>query len=121
MCGYHAANAVVKELAGKNGIEGYIKWWQQSFEFLNPEIHRISQGYAINPYYQDEEIDYLFGLVAGEVLEGSINQYKIPRLLWNAIFQHKEQIEREKPELSRKIEEIHQMTLQEAFTVDQKE
>lgn len=121
MCGFHAANAVVKELAGDNGIEDYIKWWQQSFEFLNPEIHRISQGYAINPYYDDEEIDYLFGLVAGEVLEGSINQYKIPRLLWNAIFQHKVQIERERPELSRKIEDIHQMTLQEAFTVDRKE
>ena len=121
MCGYHAANAVVKELAGDSGIEDYIKWWQQSFEFLNPEIHRISQGYAINPYYEDEEIDYLFGLVAGEVLEGSINQYKVPRLLWDAIFQHKEQIARDRPELSRKIEEIHQMTLQEAFTVDQKE
>jgi len=121
MCGYHAANAVAKELAGGNGIEDYIKWWRQSFEFLNPEIHRISQGYAINPYYQDEEIDYLFGLVAGEVLEGSINQYKVPRLLWNAIFQHKEQIERERPGLRRKIDEIHQMTLQEAFTVDQKE
>ena len=37
MCGYHAANAVVKELEGNNGIEDYIKWWQQSFEFFNPE------------------------------------------------------------------------------------
>ena len=121
MCGYHAANAVVKELEGSNGIEEYIRWWQQSFEFLNPEIHRISQGYAINPYYEDEEIDYLFGLVAGEVLEGSVNQYKVPRLLWNAIFQHKERIQRERPELSSKIEDIHQMTLQEAFTIDPKE
>ena len=121
MCGYHAANGVVKELEGNNGIEEYIGWWQQSFEFLNPEIHRISQGYAINPYYEDEEIDYLFGLVAGEVLEGSVNQYKVPRLLWDAIFQHKERIQRERPELSSKIEEIHQMTLQEAFTIEHEE
>ena len=121
MCGYHAANAMVKELEGSNGIEDYIKWWQQSFEFLNPEIHRISQGYAINPYYEDEEIDYLFGLVASEVLEGSINQYKVPRLLWDAIFQHKERIQRERPELRRKIEEIHRMSLQEAFTIEHEE
>ena len=80
------SNAVVKELEGNNGVEDYIKWWKGSFEFLNPEIQRISQGYAINPYYEDEEIDYLFSLVEGEVFEGSINQYKVPRLLWNAIF-----------------------------------
>ena len=119
MCGYHAGHAMQKEIEGENGTKDYIDWWQQSFEFLNPEIHRISQGYAINPYYEDEEIDYLFSLVEGETLEGSINQYKIPKKLWDAIFQHKERIQKEKPQISQKIEGIHKMTLQEAFTIEQ--
>ncbi len=119
MCGYHAGHAVRKEIDGQKGFEEYIKWWQCSFEFLNPEIHRVAQGYAINPYYEDEEIDYLISLVEGEILEGSINQYKVPRMLWDAIFRHKEQIQKERPELSQKIESVHKITLQDAFTVDQ--
>ena len=118
MCGYRAAGAISKELDGKNGIDEYIDWWQKSFEFLNPEIHRIAQGYAINPYYEDEEIDYLFSLLEGEAHQGTMNQYKIPKLLWDAIFRHKERILKERPELISKIEGIHNLTLQEAFTRD---
>ncbi|KPJ57997.1 MAG: hypothetical protein AMJ42_04125 [Deltaproteobacteria bacterium DG_8] len=119
MCGYHAGHAILKEIEGKDGITEYIDWWQKSFEFNNPDIQRIAQGYAINPYYEDEEIDYLFSLVEGESFEGTINQYKIPKMLWDAIFRHKERIQRERPELSQKIEGIHSMTTQEAFTIDQ--
>jgi len=118
MCGYHAAHALLKELEGKDGITDYINWWQQSFEFNNPEIHRVAQGFAINPYYEDEEIDYLFNLVAGENFAGTINQYKIPKMLWDSIFQRRERIQKEKPELFQKIEGIHEMTAQGAFTID---
>ena len=120
MCGYHAGQAMVQELRGEEGLESYIQWWKDSFEFLNPQIHRISQGYAINPYYEDEEIDYLFSLVEGEAIEGTINQYKIPRLLWDAIFRHKNRIQQERPLLGRKIEGIQTMTLQASFTIDGK-
>ena len=118
MCGYHAGRAMIRELKGENGIGEYINWWQQSFEFLNPEIHRIAQGYAINPYYEDEEIDYLFSLIEGEPFKGTVNQYKIPRRLWDAIFRHRERIQEERPDLFKKIESVQQMTLQEAFTIE---
>jgi len=121
MCGYRAAHAMLKELEGKNGIKDYVNWWQQSFEFNKPEVHRVAQGYAINPHYEDEEIDCLFSLVEGEVLEGTVIQYRVPKLLWDAILRHKELIQKERPELSQKIEGIHKMTTQEAFTVDQGE
>jgi flavin-dependent dehydrogenase len=119
MCGYRAGHALIKEIEGNDGISEYVSWWQKSFEFNNPDIQRIAQGYAINPYYEDEEIDYLFSLVEMESFEGTINQYKIPKILWDAIFRHKEQIQKERPELSQKIEGIHNMTTQEAFTIDQ--
>jgi flavin-dependent dehydrogenase len=119
MCGYNAGRAMFKELEGENGINEYLEWWQDSFEFNKPDIHRIAQGFAINPYYEDEEIDYLFSLAEGKALEGTINQYKIPKILWDAIFQYKERIQKERPELSQKIEGVHSMTTQEAFAVDQ--
>lgn len=120
MCGYHAGQAMLKEMEGKDGFKDYIDWWQRSFEFLNPEIHRVAQGFAINSYYEDEEIDYLFSLAEGTTFEGTVNQYKFPKLLWGAILRYKERIQKEKPELSRKIDTIRNMTLEETFTIGQR-
>ena len=39
--------------------------------------------------------------------------------MWDAILQHKERIQRERPEINQKIENIQKMTTQEAFAVDQ--
>jgi len=121
MCGYCAGNALIQELAGNDGVKNYLDWWQRSFEFNNPEIQQVAQGFAINPFYEDDEIDYLISLAEKETLEGSINQYKIPKMLWDAILKHKDRIQQERPELSQKIDGIHQMTTQDAFTVDQKQ
>jgi flavin-dependent dehydrogenase len=115
MCGYRAGKSVMKELRGDDGFKEYVTWWQNSFEFLNPEIHRIAQGYLINPFYEDEEIDYLFSLAGGEPHKGTMNQYKFPKLLWDAILKHSERISKERPELRQKIDKIQNLTLEEGF------
>ena len=115
MCGYHAGKAVVKELTGEKGFEEYTRWWQKSFEFNGPEALRVAQGYALVPTYRDDELDYLFALTEDEVLEGTISQYKSPRLLWDSILRHKEKISRERPELYEKIKRNHEMTLKGTF------
>ena len=76
---------------------------------------RVAQGYALVPTYRDDELDYLFALTEDEVLEGTISQYKTPRLLWDSILRHKEKIARERPELYEKIRRNHEMTLQGTF------
>lgn len=115
MCGYRAGKCVIKELQQNEGFREYINWWKSSFEFLNPEIHRIAQGFFINPFYEDEEIDYLFSLIEGEHHEGTMNQYKLPKMLWDAILKHSERIKREKPELQQKISKIREFTIEEGF------
>ena len=115
MCGYHAGKAVAKELTGEKGFEAYTRWWQKSFEFNGPEALRVAQGYALVPTYRDDELDYLFALTEDEVLEGTISQYKTPRLLWDSILRHKEKIALERPELYAKIKRNHEMTLQGTF------
>ncbi len=103
MCGYRAAHAVVKELSGKKGFDEYTKWWMDSFEFNSSDVMRVAQGFALVPKYTDEELDYLFGLVEGERLEGTYNQYRSPEVMWNAIMNHSDKIKSERSELFEKI------------------
>ncbi len=110
MCGYHAAAAVADELEGRGGFDRYTQWWQKSFEFNSEQALRVAQGYALVPAYEDDEIDYLFGLVEGRVLDGAYGQYKAPRLMWDAIFEHRDRIARERPALHEKIKSS-QLTL----------
>lgn len=115
MCGYKAANAIKEELEGRNGFEKYSDWWKDSFEFNNDDYLLVSQGYALVPTYTDDELDYLFELIEGEVLEGTYSQYKTPKLIWDSILAHKEKIIAERPEIYSKIEKMNEMTLTNTF------
>ncbi|MEI6127889.1 MAG: NAD(P)/FAD-dependent oxidoreductase, partial [Pseudomonadota bacterium] len=94
---------VFDELLGSDGFGRYTAWWQESFEFNGDEYLQVAQGFALVPAYTDDELDYLFALIEGEVLEGTYNQYKSPRLMWGAIMKHRQSIEAERPELYAKI------------------
>ena len=102
-CGYRAGSAVCQELSGMDGFAEYTRWWQESFEFNSDDYLQVAQGFALVPTYTDDELDYLFSLIEDEILEGTYNQYKSPRLMWGAFLRHKERIARERPELHRKI------------------
>jgi flavin-dependent dehydrogenase len=102
-CGFHAGNAVLKELSGEKGFEEYTGWWQNAFEFNSEDSLQVAQGYALVPTYTDDELDYLFALIEDETLEGSFSQYKSPKLMWDAILKHDKRINTEKPELYQKI------------------
>jgi len=115
MCGFHAGNAVFEELNGGEGFKAYTRWWQNTFEFNSAEALRVAQGYALVPTYEDDEIDYLFSLIEDTVLDGAYGQYRAPRLLWEAILEHKEKILEEKPSLFDKIDRNAQMTLEHTF------
>jgi digeranylgeranylglycerophospholipid reductase len=110
-CGLRAARAVVDELGGRDGFGQYTAWWQKAFEFNGDDYLQVAQGFALVPTYTDEELDYLFGLIEGEVLEGTYNQYKSPRLMWNAILKYEHQILSERPELHAKINSRAKATL----------
>lgn len=114
-CGLKAAEAVVKELEGKNGFEDYTKWWVDSFEFNSEGMMRVQQGYALIPAYTEDEIDYLFSLCEDVILQGSWSQYKSPKLIWDTILHDPDKIKRERPDLLGKIRNIRSTTLQESI------
>lgn len=114
-CGFRAAEAVVKELEGKNGFEQYTKWWLDAFEFNSEGMMRVQQGYALIPTYTDDEVDYLFSLCEDVTLDGSWSQYKSPKLMWDTILQDPDRIKRERPSLFQKIKSVRANTLQESI------
>ena len=112
MCGYHAANAVKDELNGRNGFEQYTCWWNQAFDFNRGdplEFVKLYGSLAMRPKYSDEELDYMFSLLDGEVLNGDFSQFEVPKKVWKAILAHKTQIQSEKPILFDKIKNIDEL------------
>ena len=114
-CGFRAAEAVAKELEGKNGFEQYAKWWIDSFEFNAGGMMQVQQGYALIPTYTDDEVDYLFSLCEGVTLDGSWSQYKSPKMIWETILRDPDRIKRERPGLLEKIRSVRSTTLQESI------
>lgn len=115
LCGYHAAQAVLKELEGQDGWTDYTEWWQTSFEFNGPDYMKVSQGYALVPVYTDDEIDYLFALAEPKCMKGTYSQYKTPLYMWENILSHDEQIKVERPELYAKIQRMDRSSLKDSF------
>lgn len=103
MTGFRAGKAVAKELQSGDGFREYTEWWQHSFEFNTDKYLQVAQGFALVPVYTDDELDYLFSLIEDEELEGTYSQYKSPRIMWDAILRHEDEIAVSRPDLHQKI------------------
>jgi len=115
-CGYWAADALVKELDGKPGFEEYAKTWQGTFEFNDDGMMQVQSGYALIPYYTDEEVVYLFSLLDDVTMNGSWSQYDSPRMMWREIHKHDERIQKERPEIWEKINKQQAKTLSDSMS-----
>ncbi|MCF0108096.1 MAG: FAD-dependent oxidoreductase [Bacilli bacterium] len=115
LCGYHAAKAVIDELNNKPGFDEYTKWWSANFEFNKGQDVSVSQGYALVPFYTDDEIDYLFGLTKGECFYGTYSQYKTPEYMWDAILKHAKEIKEEQPAIAQKMHKLFDMSIDKSI------
>lgn len=109
MCGFHAAKAVYDELNNKNGFEDYTRWWDYAFDFnrSNPlDFVKLYGRLNMSQNYTDEELDYLFALIEDYTLCGNFSQFEVPKTIWKAILSHRSKIEKEKPDLFIKIQNI---------------
>jgi flavin-dependent dehydrogenase len=114
-CGFKAAEAIAKELNGEQGFAEYTDWWLKSFEFNSEGMMRVSQGYALIPTYEDDEVDYLFSLCEGITLPGTWSQYNSPKYMWDTILRDPERIMKERPALYEKIKRVRATTLGESI------
>ena len=112
----NAADALEKELDGKPGFEEYTKTWQETFEFNDDGMMQVQSGYALIPYYTDEQVVYLFSLLDDVTMDGSWSQYASPRMMWNEIHKHDERIQQERPDVWEKIINQQGKTLEDSMS-----
>ena len=63
----------------------------------------------------DDEIDYLFSMLAGETHCGHFNQYEVPKNFWTDVLKHDEEIRKDRPTLYNKLAVIRACRGQEKF------
>ncbi|RMF97308.1 MAG: NAD(P)/FAD-dependent oxidoreductase [Candidatus Schekmanbacteria bacterium] len=92
MCGFRAAKAAKMELEGKNGKDDYREFWRNSFNWnKNPQAMAdyLKIGFFY-PFFNNEELDYLFGLVDGKTFEGVHDPYQQVNKLFDILLQSKD-------------------------------
>ena len=72
---------------------------------------QVTTGYALIPYYTDEQVSYLFSLLDNVTLDGSWSQYQSPRLIWGEIHKNDERIQKERPDIWEKLQKQQSRTL----------
>jgi flavin-dependent dehydrogenase len=109
MCGFQGGNAVLREINGEPGFKDYTTWWLSSFEFHREEelIGAVSNLLAAT-LYTEEDLDYMYSLAEGEVLDGTYNQWKQHKRVWGAIIKHEDRIAQEQPMLHEKIKKFQE-------------
>jgi digeranylgeranylglycerophospholipid reductase len=117
MYGYQAAHAIAQQLATGTGLDAYTRSWEQSFEYNDPEEIKLStQGFGLH-VLDDADIDYLFGLTAGDDIQGFVNEFSEPMTMRTAISSHMARIEQERPTLAATLKRFSDVSVQDALQV----
>ncbi|RMF96890.1 MAG: NAD(P)/FAD-dependent oxidoreductase [Candidatus Schekmanbacteria bacterium] len=103
MCGFNAAKAAQKELEGEKGFDEYYQFWNTHFEFNDESLlSPIIKGFGFSAF-SDDEIDYLFSLTQDTLYSGYVNHFTVGRVILNIFLEKLPQIEKEKPEIAKKL------------------
>ncbi len=118
MYGYQAAHAIAQQLETGTGLDEYARSWGNSFEYNDPEEIKLStQGFGLH-VLDDADIDYLFGLTAGDDIQGFVNEFSEPMTMRTAISSHLVQIENERPALAATLKRFSDVSVAEALQVN---
>ena len=118
MCGFRAAKAIVAQENGKDGFMEYNQFWQNSFEFNNPEALKDTWKGFIFKSIGNKNIDYIVSLSEGMLLDGYVNHFKAGNTIFNFIKSQMSKIEKDRPELADKIKKFEHFKLEENLIGD---
>jgi flavin-dependent dehydrogenase len=95
-CGWQAARLTIKEMQSQSGYKEYIEWWQKAFEGNDPDYYRAAgRFFVMNSLCTDEETDYMYNLVAGQV--------GVPAIL---VAKNLDRVKSGRPELYEKLKKV---------------
>jgi len=112
MLGYKAGLTVVKASNEKKKEDikkrlwEYVDFWKSSIDYVrNPKLMlTIRKGVNLYPFLNEiGELDYIFSLTNNEVFEADLNPITLLEHDMKIIWRYKKRIEKEKPELIKKM------------------
>ena len=108
--GRSAAKAVIGKIREGKDFSDYIHHWKDTYGYNQPgEIEKATQIYGINKL-SDGELDYIFSFTDGEKHKGYVNEFNDFERMMKAIFAHLATINKEKPNLAKKIDNCFKET-----------
>jgi digeranylgeranylglycerophospholipid reductase len=115
MCGFRAGKALAMEAKGEPGMEHYNRFWQDSFEFNDDHIlTECCRTFGMGSL-RDDQLDYLFKLSEGKLLDGYINHFTCGRVMLNFFDRHHERIKKERPDILKTLTALSKASPVEAF------
>jgi flavin-dependent dehydrogenase len=115
MCGFRAVKAVEKEMNGEPGMKEYNNFWQESFEFNDDKVLRECCRGAWMRNLSNDQLDYLFKLAEGRLLDGYINHFKCGNVILNFFDSQLERIQKERPDIVKSLHIFNRLTPEQAF------
>ena len=119
MCGWKAANAVAVALRDnkldRDGIAGYLEWWNKSF----PEFHDYKDFFGqvvMMDQFTKEDVNYLFNIIQ-DSLPFTLNPYKMAQRWGEFFFKLMPTIQAERPELVTKLQKMKSRPLEEVLAL----
>jgi flavin-dependent dehydrogenase len=118
--GFRAAKAAAQELqkGDGSGFAEYVDYWKESFGYNQPGkmegACRIALGLTT---LEDEELDYLFALLEPQILKSYYDEFDYPDLIIAGAMDHMPRIEREQPELARKLSILFKAGMEEIIQI----
>lgn len=98
MSGLKAAHAIStafrENKLNQEGVSSYIRWWENTFP-KGTNYRDIIGLFAMFEILNEEDVNYLFSLLAENPLEATLNPYRASELINGVIFQKIGQIQKE--------------------------
>jgi flavin-dependent dehydrogenase len=115
MCGFRAVKALEKEVEGEGGFEEYNRFWQESFEFNDDEILKECCRGRWVQNLKDDQLDYLFNLAEGRLLDGYVNHFKCGTVILDFFHSQMERIQKEKPDILEALKIFDRLSPEQSF------
>jgi len=119
MPGWSAAHAITEALIrgriSKEGVSGYLSWWDKYFYQAHGKRLASSGGGEIKDFLSQEDINYLASLVP-EAQPGTMNFFRIMSTIGRAFAAVLPQIQEERPDIMQKMMALRSVPRQVALS-----
>jgi flavin-dependent dehydrogenase len=100
-CGHQAVKAIEEGNLGT-----YVTWWKESFHFNSPAYFEDFARYpALNMFFQDEELNYLYGLIEGQLVSN----------VGQELLKYTDRVRAEKPDVYEKLKKLAELSPGDTF------